>query len=174
MGLSSISRGYVSGKSKLIFFFSLAATYFTAGTSLELAQVRLVTPTVNQNTPSPVVFTNVGIGEMFDTDERITLGFTSYKTSDGPGVTAMDYEFGSADEAHAYFVKKLSKATKVVNRRDNLNRAGKVVGERAEILMTFDNKGIGRAVLWTDGEEFHEIISSSVKNILKLEKLYRP
>jgi hypothetical protein len=163
----------VSGKSKLIFFFSIAASYFPVGTSLELAQVKLVTPTVSQTSRARVVFTNLAMGEMFDTDEGITLGFTSYKASDGPNVTAMDYEFGSTDEAHAYFEKKLSKATKVVDRRDNLNRAGKVVGERAKILIAFDNKEIGRAVLWTDGKEFREITSSSFKNILELEKLYR-
>lgn len=163
----------MSGGSKLIFYFSLAVTYFTAGTALEVAQVKSATPTANQKKPSPVVFTNVGMGEMFDVDETITLGFTSYKASDGHGLIAMDNEFGSADDAHAYFEKKVSKAIKVIDRRDNFNRAGKLVGERAKILIPSDNNEIGRAVLWTDGKVFREIISSSFTNILKLEKLYR-
>jgi hypothetical protein len=168
-----VSRVYVSGRSKLIFFFSAAAAYIAAGTALELAQVKSATPKVNQNKPSPVVFTNVGMGELFDGDEGITLGFTSYKASDGPGVLAMDYKFGSADEARAYFERKISKAIKVVERREKLNRAGKVVGEQVQVQIAFDNKEIGLAVLWTDGEEFREITSLSLKNILGLEKLYR-
>lgn len=163
----------MSGRSKLIFFFSVAAVYFIAGTVLEFAQVKSATPTVNENKPSPVVFTNVGMGEIVDSEEGITLGFTSYKASNGPGVIAMDYKFGNANAAGAYFERKISKAIKVVARRDNLNRAGKVVGERAQVQIAFDNKQIGLAVLWTDGEEFREITSSSLNNILELEKLYK-
>lgn len=163
----------MSGGPKLIFFLCLAATYFTAGSALELAQVKSAITAVNQDKQSPVIFTVLGLGEMFDADEQITLGFTSYKASDGHGLIAMDHEFGSASDAHIYFEKKLSRATKVIERRENFNGAGKLVGERAQTIIPYENRKIGHAVLWTDGKEFREITSSSLTNILKLEKTFR-
>jgi hypothetical protein len=152
----------------LILGLSLAATYIAPGTALRAAQTK--SPVTSA---SAVVLTNVGMGEMQDDKEGITLGFTSYKASEGPGLIAMDHEFESSGKAHDYFEKKLSKAANVVDRKDNLNRAGKVVGERAQIQLLPENKETESAVLWTDGKMFREIFSSTPKNISELEKLYR-
>ncbi len=126
----------------------------------------------NQNAPKKLEFDATSMGEMRDKD-GVHLGFTNFKASDGSSLTVLYEGFGSPARAKDYIEKQLVDAVKVIERKDELNTAGKVVGERAEILFSLDPHKAIPAVLWTDGELFHEIYSSSRESILELEKVYK-
>jgi hypothetical protein len=111
-------------------------------------------------------------GLMLDEDGR-GLGFSSYTASDGTDLTAVYWYFYNAPEAQEYFEKQLTKAAAVIERKKKLNAVGTVVGERALILKRVVPQKTLPAVLWTDGLTFHEILSSSLKCILQLEKGYK-
>ena len=165
---------YIS--TRLVLFFLVTAC-IAVGTASQTPSTKSAATSTNGNhrEPSAIVFKRVGMGEILDKDEGITLGFTSYATEpDGAGAMAMDYEFSNAEKAHAYFEKQLSKTTTIiVERYDKVNQYGKVAGERAQILMRIDKHKNQPAVLWTDEKMFREIYSSSLKDVLELEKLYR-
>lgn len=117
-------------------------------------------------------FTPTMMGEELDEDGQ-HLGFSRYMASDGTKLTAVYNYFFNAQGAQQYFEKQLTKATAVIERKEKLNAAGKIVGERALILTRVDPQDALPAVLWTDGLTFHEIYSSSLKYILQLEKGYK-
>jgi len=160
-----------------------------ASSRLQSGQARSGTPsaTPNQDAPKQVEmevtlqdvptelemqFTVTMTGEGFDEDGG-HLGFSQYTASDGTDLTALYTWFSSSEGAQQYFEKQLAKAAEVIERKKKLNSAGKVVGERAQILRRVDPKKAVPAVLWTDGKTFHEIYSSSLKSILQLEKVYK-
>jgi hypothetical protein len=117
-------------------------------------------------------FTVTMMGEELDED-GVHLGFSSYTASDGTKLTASYEYFPIAEGAQKYFEKQLAKAAEVIEKKKKLNPAGKVVGERAQILRRVDPQKTVPAVLWTDGRTFHEIYSWSLKSILLLEKGYK-
>jgi hypothetical protein len=117
-------------------------------------------------------FENIGMGEMED-ENGVHLGFTDFKASDGIGLIVLYESFGSPERALNYFEKQLAKAAKVIERKNKLSPERKIIGERAEILLRLNPQKAIPAVLWTDGEKFHEIYSSSLKEILQLEKVYK-
>ena len=112
------------------------------------------------------------MGELRDEDE-VHLGFTHFKASDGTDLMVLYEDFDSTAKAEEYFEKQLAKAVKVMERGNKVNGVGKVVGVRAQILLRLDPPKTIPAVLWTDGLKFHEIYSSSLKNALELEKVYK-
>jgi hypothetical protein len=112
------------------------------------------------------------MGELRDED-GVHLGFTHFKASDGVGLMVLYEDFDNTAKAEEYFEKRLAKAAKVIERGNKVNGVGKVVGARAQILLRLDPPKTIPAVLWTDGLKFHEIYSSSLKDILELEKVYR-
>jgi hypothetical protein len=122
--------------------------------------------------PKKVTFHNIAAGEVEDED-HVHLGTTLFKASDGSTLQVLYEDFGSAAKARGYLEKQLAKAVKVLERKRKLNADGKVVGERAEILLRLSAEEVVHAILWTDGVKFHEIHSSSRDNILELEKVYR-
>jgi hypothetical protein len=126
----------------------------------------------NQGAPKKLEFDATSMGEMRDKD-GVHLGFTNFKASDGSSLRVLYEGFGSPAKAKDYFERKLVKAVKVIERTNKLNAAGKVVGERAEILISLAPQRTTPAVMWTDGETFHEICSSSRESILELEKVYK-
>jgi hypothetical protein len=105
-------------------------------------------------------------------EERVVLGFTVYKASDGISLTVFYNDFKDASEASAIFEKKLIRAAKVLMRGQKIDRGGKIVGERAEIRLPQPNETLS-AVMWTDGRKFHEIVSISLQDTRALEKVYR-
>jgi hypothetical protein len=117
-------------------------------------------------------FTVDAMGEGYDED-GVHLGFSGYTASDGTKLTASYNWFFGKEGAQEYFEKQLAKAAEVIERTKKLNGAGKVVGERAQILRRVDPQKTVPAVLWTDGKTFHEIYSSSLNSILQLEKVYK-
>ena len=116
-------------------------------------------------------FTNSSMGELEDAD-GVHLGFTHFKASDGVRLTVLYEDFDHAAKAEEYFQKQLANAAKVIERGNKVNDAGKVVGVRAQILLRLDPPKTMPAVLWTDGQTFREIRSSSLKDILELEKVF--
>jgi hypothetical protein len=82
-------------------------------------------------------------------------------------------DFESLEKARSYCEKQLAKSAKIIERGSKRNEGGKVVGERAQILLRRDAGKTIPAVLWTDGVKYHEIYSSSLKDILELEKVYK-
>ena len=87
-------------------------------------------------------------------------------------MTIIYNNFGATDRASAFFENELARAAKLIKRGEKVDREGKIVGERAEILLPKPNEQV-TAVLWTDGRKFHEIQSTSLKDILELEKIYK-
>lgn len=130
--------------------------------------------TPNQVAPKQLEmeFTVDAMGEGYDED-GVHLGFSGYTASDGTKLTASYNWFFGAEGAQEYFEKQLAKAAEVIERTKKLNGAGKVVGERAQVLTRVDPQKTVPAVLWTDGKTFHEIYSSSLNSILQLEKVYK-
>jgi len=115
-------------------------------------------------------FTRGSSGDLIQ--DGVDLGFTGYQASDGVSLIVTYNTFGDAKEASAFFEKEIAMADKVTKQGDKLDRAGKIIGKRAEILHSKHNEQV-TAVLWTDGREFHEIQSTSLKDILEMEKVYK-
>jgi hypothetical protein len=156
--------------------FAEFGTAFLSGASgrLQSGQASSLTSPVppNQDAPKKMKFELGIVGEGRDED-GVHLGFSNYKASDGIGLIALYTYFSSAEEAQNYFQKQLAEAAKVIERKKKLNSVGKVVGERAQILKRVGPQKTSPAVLWTDGITFHEIYSSSLEDILELEKVYK-
>jgi hypothetical protein len=105
-------------------------------------------------------------------EDGVDLGFTVYKAADGVSLTVVYNDFDGASQASAFFEKELVRAAKVLSRGQKTDRDGKIVGERAEIHLAKPNEELN-AVMWTDGRKFHEIQSTSLQDILALEKVYK-
>ncbi len=112
--------------------------------------------------------------------DRTAFGFTSYLASDGINLLAIYTTFDDAAQAQAAFDRELAKAEKVI-KKGKKNKEGQIVGERAQIVLLGGQADIVAskpderfaAVVWTDGASFHEIESSSLRDVLALEKVYK-
>ena len=119
-----------------------------------------------------VRFEEIMMGELV-TQDGVHLATTTFRASDGVMLTAIDGEFDSAQRAQQEFEKETAKAAQLLERGKKKDKKENVIGERARIVAdsSSSNKAI-MAVLWTNGLWFHEIRSTSVRDILELEKLY--
>jgi hypothetical protein len=115
-------------------------------------------------------FTRGTSGDLIE--DGVDLGFTVYKAADGVNLTVVYNTFDGASEASAFFEKEIVRAAKVHTRGQKIDRDGKIVGERVEIRLSEPNEKL-IAVMWTDGRKFHEIQSTSLQDILALEKVYK-
>jgi hypothetical protein len=102
------------------------------------------------------------------------MGFTLFTAPDGVGLMMLYLAHDDGAQAQKAFDQEIAHAAKVVQRGEKRNGAGTVVGERAEILTPM-SKPVppSPAKIWTDGQTFHEITSSSLQDALELEKVYR-
>jgi hypothetical protein len=119
-----------------------------------------------------ITFTNVAMGEVLD-EERVHLGVTFFKASNGNSVEVLYEDFKSPVEAQRYLERQLAKAVMIIERKAKTDAAGKVVGERAEILLRISPETTIPTILWTDGLKFHQIQSPSRDCVVELEKVYR-
>lgn len=128
-----------------------------------------------------VDFKLVNSGEM-ETKYGVRLGFTAYKSSDGVGLTVFYLVQNDPLRAVQVFNEELVRAAKVIERSAKKDSGGNILGERAQILIPSTipippfPPVVGPqwpAVIWTDGQTFHEITSSSLQKILELERVYR-
>jgi hypothetical protein len=124
-----------------------------------------------QKVKKAVPFETTLVGEMRDEDGT-HLAFTLFRAPDGTKLTATHHRFDSQLEAQNYFEKLIGKATKIVNKTRRKDTSGAIVAQRAEVVISGparSEKAVS-AILWTDGSEFHEIISESLEDNLLLEK----
>jgi hypothetical protein len=124
-----------------------------------------------QKVKKTVPFETTLVGEMRDEDGT-HLAFTVFRTPDGTKLTATHHRFDSQLDAQNYFEKLIGKATKIVNKAQRKDASGAIVAQRAEAVIrgpARSEKAVS-AILWTDGSEFHEIISESSEDNLLLEK----
>lgn len=104
-------------------------------------------------------------------DGKTRLGLTTYKTEDGTVVQTVFGDFGSPSKAVQELERQVNAAAELINRNVERNKAGHTVGQRAEIV--FPTTKPGRtvfAVVWTDGDTYHLIMSSCRFAALVLEK----
>jgi hypothetical protein len=78
------------------------------------------------------------------------LGFTDFKTSDGVGVTVLYNASSDSAASSSVFEHEIARAAKVISRTPMKNSAGKVFGERAEVLFLYSDREF-HAVLWAWG-----------------------
>jgi hypothetical protein len=100
------------------------------------------------------------------------LGFPDFKTSDGIAVTVLYNASSDSAASSSVFEHEIARAAIVISRTPKKDSAGKVVGERAEVLFLYSDREF-HAVLWTWGPSFHEIKSSSLSHVVEMEKSYR-
>jgi hypothetical protein len=120
----------------------------------------------------PLHFSVIVAGETIE--DGVRMGTTEYRSSDGVPLQMTYGHFPDPDHATAKFEKVLSTAVKIVERRTELDQAGKAIGQRAQVIIPASkpNQTIP-AILWTDGPQFHEISAISLPDILELEKQYK-
>jgi hypothetical protein len=120
--------------------------------------------------PEAIVFKPVLAGEMTDPDGT-HFSITDYKAPDGVVLAVKHNEFPSDVAAREYFNRAIGKVTKIIERGAKKDRAGKIVGERAEFIAPMDRfSETVSGVLLTFGSHFYQITSSSVLDNRKLEK----
>jgi len=98
------------------------------------------------------------------------LALTSYKASDGPGVSVSSADFDKRDDAARYFELKLRGADEVIEQGDETDRNGERVGRRAVLLTKPDH----REVMWTNAGIVRSFSSSELSVVLEFEKQYGP
>jgi hypothetical protein len=125
-----------------------------------------------KNTSRPE-FTVVMRGEGTDAD-GLFVAFTTYEGAPGFRLSQIHRMCATEKEAHEYFEKQLTRF-KVVSREPKKDKTGKVVGERAEVLLIRDKgKEPIPEILFTIGSDYLEIGSSSRDANLELEKYLSP
>lgn len=118
------------------------------------------------------VYKRKSAGELV-TGYGIPMGFSSFVAPDGIGLFVMYLRQDDLDLAAEAFRQELGKAINVTKRGQKKDRNGKIVGDRAEILTpAAPPRTPDHAVIWTDGPTFHMIASSSLQDVLGLEKVY--
>ena len=157
-GLRDVSAGAVAGGE------AVSVTFKFYGQKYEQSQAET-------SAPPKIEFKNTGMGEASD-ENGVHLGITNFRGSDGSKLTILYEDFGSSEAAKNYLEKQIVKAVKLVEREEKVDPNGKVVGDRAEILLRLDDVKAIPAILRTDGPRFHEFFSSSRESLLQLEKRY--
>src|SRR5260370_968226 len=112
------------------------------------------------------------MGDGWDTD-GVHLAVASYEASDGVVLALTHYQCVSAVAAQEYFKKATGKVTRITKRGKKKDKAGRVVGERAEGVFPpgSPNEETTSTILWTFGPDLYEIRSSSFRDNRELEKL---
>jgi hypothetical protein len=123
------------------------------------------------NTAVKIEFTNVAAGESEDENGN-HFGLVLFEGTDGSKVTVRYNTFESESKARQYFNDQIARASKVLQKGNKLDASGKIVGQRAEIVVLRGHESVP-AVLWVVGASFHEFISSSRSSILTVEKDYK-
>jgi hypothetical protein len=75
-------------------------------------------------------------------------------------------ELRTDDEARRYFDWNIATAAQVIKRGDKLGRNRKLVGRRAEVLLTSDRSQWG--VMWTHGAMFRGIFAQDLAHAFAL------
>lgn len=152
-----------------LFHYFLLINLVTA-TTLGAFSGDLLTPSRSQK-GKPTQFETTLVGEARG-ENGTHLAFTVFQASDGVKLTLFHHRFGSKTEAQTYFDKCLEKVGKIVTNTATKDASGVTVRQRAEVVLRVDgdSEKPDSAILWTNGPEFHEIVSKSSEDNLQLEK----
>jgi hypothetical protein len=143
-----------------------AACFQAPGSSLEEGKA-------NQKTAGSIKFEQGNMGTI-RTADGIDLGFTNFKASDGVNLRVLYWDFDNEGHAAQALEKQITRAAKIIKREPKRDSIGKVVGERALVVLPQVNHHEAlSAVFWTDGVSYYEIRSLSLKDILELERVYK-
>lgn len=103
------------------------------------------------------------------------LSFTSYKSKDGVTVTVISGRFNSPDRANAEVSAQMKEARSIVSKESQADRRGKINHQRVVAMIPGNNpSSANTAILWTNAEEFHEVVSSSMKAAIDWERKISP
>jgi hypothetical protein len=101
------------------------------------------------------------------------VGFTTYTSSGGASLTLIYNTFPDKPAATSMFDKEIARSLKVIEQVPKKDGDGKVIGERAQIVIPSGAKDKTlSAVIWTDGRTFREIQSAGSRDVLEFEKIY--
>jgi hypothetical protein len=114
-------------------------------------------------------YKNVMMAEM--SDDGIHFALTKFKAQDGARLDVIHGNCGTVTKAEAYFVKRLSQASKVLSQESIRDKKGVIVGKHAEVSFVPDKANeVGYGILWTNGQDFSEIIAVSLEDARKVER----
>lgn len=102
------------------------------------------------------------------------LSFSSYVTRHCETVTITHGDFQSPSGAEEELNLQVNRADEVIEQGSNKDFFGKNVGQKA-VLVVAKSNGVPAvmAILWTEGNHYSEIVSSSLQLARSLEKRYR-
>ena len=131
-------------------------------------------PTPQRKNTARPQFAAVARGQGRDAD-GLTVALTIYEGPLGFRLSQAHRICATEKEAHDYFERQLTRV-EVVSREPKKDKTGKVVGERAEVLLIRD---AGKEeplpeILFTVGSDYLEIGSPSRYENLELEKYLSP
>lgn len=117
-----------------------------------------------------MTFKPVMQAETIDKD-GVHSSLTTYTASDGSSLTVNYSYFVSEGAAQEYFEKVLNKdATKIKERGKKKDKKGKVVGERAEVIVLIGSGDqTTPAIMLTFGPHFYEFMGGSSRARLAIE-----
>jgi len=122
--------------------------------------------------PSPFVAVMNALGR---DEDGVRVTTTLYKGPDDVYLSVSHKQCASETDAKQYFEKRLTKSFKIISRNSKRDRAGKIMGEEAEVLKLLSpGKGSTSAILFTVGPDYWEIVSPSRTENINLEKYLNP
>jgi hypothetical protein len=140
-------------------------------------------PLAESDGKKPVTFNVTVMGEIVDraaTDagfrtrlfpDEVHLGFKNLDASDGEKLVIRDGEFRTPDEAARYLDWSMqNRADRVIANGKKVNRQGKIVGRRAEVLLKSDSKAKTWVVAWTEEAYFFAVYAPTLECALQVEK----
>ena len=104
--------------------------------------------------------------------ERVTLGTTTFKASNGNRLTLESSDFLSSTDAKQYFDFRLAQAARVISRTEKKDKNGANIGYRAEIAVPDQASHKEWTILWTSGARFYAIDAASLADGREFETLY--
>lgn len=113
-----------------------------------------------------------GMGEL-ETSDGTNLSFKTYVTPDGTAITIIRGDFQSAESAEEELKLRVKTASRVIERGTNTDIFGEKHGQRAVLAQTEASAPEILSVVWTDGNHYTEISSTSMSLLKAREKKYR-
>jgi len=101
----------------------------------------------------------------------VHFGSTTYRALDGTKITVLHNRFDTPELAFLYLEKKLAKAKRAAAYGRKKSRDGKVVGERVQFASDSGSSGKKtHSVVWTDGADYYDAKSVSLRHLLQVER----